>query len=151
MVVQPIRRSKCQVKKNRSMTRNGLILFIAVSIVAFSCGKSPTTQSSIAGKWNVISDSLYVGVGLDNRLSVYSGKPGDFFDFAAGGSIQMNEGIVLAISTFTFNKDSVFIYNFNGTLPGKGRFFPSSDTLAITTGYFYTPGGAIGRTVHLAR
>lgn len=133
------------------MSGNVLMILTVASIFACSCRKGATPQSPIVGRWSVVSDSVYAGVGLNNHLNVYSGKPGDFFDFARDGSIQMNEGIVLQISTYTFNKDSVIIYEFDEGLQGKGKLSPAADTLTITTGYSYTPGGAIGRTVHLSR
>lgn len=133
------------------MRKKVLIILTVASIFTCSCRKSSTPQSPIVGRWNIVSDSVYAGVGVSNHLTVYNGKPGDFFEFAQGESIRMNEGIVLQISTYTFNKDSVIIYEFDDGLPGKGKLSPAADTLTITTGYFYTPGGAIGRTVHLLR
>ena len=133
------------------MKSSVFLLLLAVSICIGACQKSKSREALINGKWNVVTDSVYTGVGLNNHLVVYPGKPGDFFEFTQDGKVSMNEYIVLQISTFTVSNDSVTVYSFNGTTPGKGKITASADTLIITTGYVYTPGGVLGRTVRLGR
>jgi hypothetical protein len=80
------------------MKRNfTLILLLIVCIAATSCLKdkgskiSETLSSTtLLGKWSLVKDSVHTDnwglwAGLPSRDSVYIGKPGDYYNFAAHG------------------------------------------------------------------
>ena len=67
---------------------------IILMIFLFSCGKkdsSPDVDGSrLNGKWHLVSDSSFAGVGLGNHAVNYTGRAGDYFDFRPGGHL-LNE------------------------------------------------------------
>jgi hypothetical protein len=140
---------------------SGMKIFITATILCvgiclFSCEKD-ASGISITGKWGITSDSLYTGVGLNNHLEVYDGKPGDYFDFSSDGHIYINEsGRMDTLAYVMYPGDSILVQSFgvtyNGaTLTSCHIVNLSSSNLTIQTPRVITPGGIFGRTVHLAR
>jgi len=58
------------------------------------------TQNLLAGKWNVVTDTVYAGVNTGGNPAVYVGQPGDYFDFATDGHVYIKEGATLDTLTF---------------------------------------------------
>jgi hypothetical protein len=130
-----------------------ILLFMAIGLFMFalSCTKNNDMPKSIAGKWNIKIDSFYVGAGLSNHGVTYIGQSTDYFNFSSDGHVYINENSVLDTLTYTLSSNSILVKNF-GSGNGKGVLqSPSTQTLIISSGYFYTPGGVFGRTVSLTR
>lgn len=133
---------------------NPLFLIVVFLIFLSSCKKSsPFTLDSIIGKWNIQRDSTSVGVGSGYHRVIYSGQPGDYFNFTPDGHIYSMENSILDTFSYTISSGSIMIPDFGyGGGVGKGRFQSSSDrSLTISSGYIITPGGIFGRTVSLKR
>jgi hypothetical protein len=130
---------------------NFLLLAFALVIFQFSCTKSNNTPQSIMGKWNIKIDSSYVGVASNNHKIVYIGQSGDYFNFSSDGHVYIKENSILDTLIYALSSDSIWIKNF-GSGVGKGQFQTASTrNLIISSGYFYSPAGAFGRTVFLTR
>ena len=107
---------------------------------------------SIIGKWNIHSDSTYSGVGFTNHLVIYSGQPGDYFNFNNRGYVYTKENSILDTLRYSMSSDSIMIPDFRSGGTGEG-LIPSFAThaLVIRSGFFLTPGGIFGRHVYLTR
>jgi len=149
--------------------KNSSFLWIVIagfSLWFFSCTKEqastlkavlPTAQESSIGKWGVVNDSTFVGVGQNNHLSGYEGVSGDYFDFRADSNLYIREG-----SNFDTLRFSI-LPNHQLYINGFYNYGPHvlTDTINIVnfTGYymklqgleFPTPGGIEGRFVNLVR
>jgi hypothetical protein len=128
---------------------------ICLSIVVSSCKKTSTNvwnqTSSIVGIWHIQVDSMFVGAGYNNRELSYVGKSDDHFTFSSDGHVYISENSILDTLAYVLSSDSLFVQNFG---PGEGKCrLPASptETLRISSGYIFTPGGTFGRTVYLAR
>ena len=123
----------------------------------FTCKKDDNSinLSAITGKWNVVSDSTYVGVGVANHAVNYSGHPGDYFTFTTNGNIYTKEGAVLDTLNYNFVTDtgmviSAFGIVANGT-PSVSRVKFTANSLVITSAKVITPGGVFWRKASLTR
>ena len=133
---------------------NPLFLIVVFLIFLSSCKKSSSiTLESIIGKWNIQRDSTYAGIGSGNHQVIYSGRPGDYFNFTSGGHIYSMENSILDTLSYTISSDSVMIPDFGyGGGVGKGQFqSASTNSLIISSETIITPGGIFGRTVSLTR
>ena len=141
-------------KSNMKSLLNSLFVIVVFFIFLSSCKKSSSIAlESIIGKWNIQWDSAYTGVGIANHQVIYSGRPGDYFNFTSGGHIYSMENSILDTLSYTISSDSVMIPDFGyGGGVGKGQFqSASTHSLIISSGTIITPGGIFGRTVSLIR
>ncbi len=132
-------------------------LLIPVSLMLFlnACKKQPV-QASILGKWIILSDSTYVGVGANNHPVNYTGVAGDYFDFRNDGFAYTKEGPVLdTLSYKLVSNTSMIIEDFGAILNGVPETSSinklTTHELLIAAPRVITPGGVFGRTVHLSR
>ena len=129
-------------------------------IIFCSCSKQYVSNNSAAnaiiGKWNLISDSGYTGVGIGNHLVGYIGQPGDYFDFRTNQNVYIKEGTNYDTLGYKIVFDStIIIADFNLILNGVQDTSKivnlTPESVTIVAPVFYTPGGAFGRTVNLGR
>ena len=136
------------------------ILCMAVATIClYACKKVDGVANGkmeILGKWNVVSDSTHVGIGVNNNAVAYNGKPGDYFDFRSDGLIYTREGTALDTLNYTFISDSkILIPQFDVILNGEAQTSTinnfTSHSLNIAAPLIFTPGGVFGRSVRLSR
>jgi hypothetical protein len=141
---------------------NRLNQLISAGLVFIFCSCSKqristnSTASSIAGKWNLLSDSSFTGVGTNNHLLGYTGQTGDYFDFRTDQNVYIKEGTNYDTLGYKIVSDStIIIADFglilNGVQDTSKIVNLTPDNVTIGSPVFYTPGGAFGRTVHLGR
>jgi hypothetical protein len=111
---------------------------------------------SIAGKWRIITDSSFAGVGLNNHPVNYIGHEGDYFDFGADGKLYVNENNILNRYNYTSTSATTLIIDsfgitMNGVQDTSVITYESPHTIIIYTPFIMTPGGTFGRKVHLTR
>jgi hypothetical protein len=141
-------------------------LFIATAGVLFflfSCKKNYSgpcctannPNGAIFEKWNIVSDSTFTGVGLNNHVVDYVGKAGDYFDITTQGVIYTKEGPVLDTLTYKLVSDSgIVIESFGITLngvPETSHFKLDAHNMTIASPEIATPGGLFGRKITLSR
>lgn len=118
--------------------------------------KLDASTDTLFGKWNVVYDSSYTGVGINNHLAVYTGVSGDYFDFRADSYLYIKEGASFDTLLYTPLTDStVIIASFGITLNGVDDTTRitglSSSTAILTASEVITPGGIFFRKVKLKR
>jgi len=133
----------------------GLAIFTAFCFNA--CNKnSVSTNATILGKWNIINDSTFDGVGVGNHPVEYTGQQGDYFDFTTNGILYTKEGSVLDTLSYRLTSNTTIIISSFGLI-GNGVAETSQITnltdhsLTITAPVELTPGGEFGRKVNLSR
>jgi len=118
------------------------------------CGANPPA-TSIFNKWDIVSDSTFTGVGLNNHAVNYAGKTGDYFDIRTNNIIYTKEGAVLDTLTYNSLTDSTMVISsFGITLNGvlaPSHFVFTAHSLSIASPEFATPGGVFGRRIMLSR
>jgi hypothetical protein len=151
----------------------GKFSFLAILLYLTACTKtavpSKNGMASLTGKWNLVNDSTYGGVGLSNRLTGYTGETGDYFNFSTNGNAYTKEGTVMDTLTYRMVSDtSIIISNFglilNGipdtsniavltanSLTANNRLAPMVQMIVIESPFFITPGGEFWRKVTLSR
>jgi hypothetical protein len=141
-----------------------ILPFLAFLLYLTACKKSKessngTGLTSITGKWNLLTDSTFVGVGTGNHEVDYTGEPGDYFDFNTNGTVYTKEGDVLDTLTYRLLSDTTMIISDFGVSgdtctvnsmtvsngEGTGQF------IYITSPFLFSPGGTFGRKVSLVR
>lgn len=138
-----------------------LSLTALTAIVLFSCSKDAVYKEdhlnpTIFGKWNIVTDSGYSGVGLSNHAVNYSGKPGDYFDFRTDGFLYIKEGAgTETLSYTTTSATTMQISSFGIILNGVPQETQvtnlSAHTATLDAPTLFTSGGAFGRKVNLSR
>ncbi|HEY2581958.1 MAG TPA: hypothetical protein VGI43_09130 [Mucilaginibacter sp.] len=134
-----------------------LIIIAGLTLGLYACKKDGTNfnTSSLVGKWNVVSDSTFAGVGSTNHPVDYHGQPGDYFDFRTDGHVYTKEGTVL--DTLSYNivsNTGIIIQSFGITLngvPETSNVTFNAHGAVIDAPTIFTPGGAFGRKVTLSR
>jgi hypothetical protein len=121
----------------------------------FACKKDSKVNSSITGKWVLVRDSTYEGVGVSNRLVIYAGQPDDYFDFRTDGKVYTKEGAVLDTLNYSIKSSSqitidAFGLNANG-VPAVSIMTVTAHNATIAAPRFITPGGEFGRQILLKR
>ncbi len=126
-----------------------LLCVIGVPFFLVSCKKSssPEAVAGIIGKWNIINDSSYAGVGAGNHLVIYKGKEGDYYNFTSNGKLYINENGMLHTSIFSLTSDTTLIIDSQTYTITN---LPTHDVI-ISTPFVYSPGGAFGRKVTLGK
>jgi hypothetical protein len=143
--------------------------FFAVLLYLTACkktaGSSNESESDdITGKWNVISDSTFEGVGASNHPVDYQGMAGDYFDFSSNASVYTKEGLAFDTLTYRMVSDTKIIISsfgliLNGVqdastvsgLTAGGGTGGSAQIIVIESPLELTPGGEFWRKVTLSR
>jgi hypothetical protein len=138
------------------MRTNILILPFAFLLFFLPACKKDSNKPSITGKWNIVTDSTYAGVGAGNHPVAYAGQPGDYFNFQANGVVYTKEGAVLDTLTYKLiSNTQIVISQFGITLngvPETSNITEDTDNyLVIKAPGIITPGGIFGRKVTLSR
>ena|ERR1700729_67127 len=119
------------------------------------CCVANPPEVSIFHQWNIVTDSTYTGVGINNHQVVYVGQPGDYFDFETNGVVHMKEGGVLDTLTYqTLSDTTMIVSSFGITLngvPATSHFSFTANTMHISAPTIATPGGVFGRKISLSR
>ncbi len=123
---------------------------------AVSTEESSLTDATIVGKWNIVSDSSFQGVGQNNHPVNYTGVAGDYYDFRTDGNVYIKEGPAFDTLSYSNVTDTAitiqaFGGNFNSVQETSTITTITDDNIIIAAPKVYTPGGIMGRTVHLAR
>ena len=126
-----------------------LLCVIGVPFFLVSCKKSSSHGDvvSIIGKWNIINDSSYTGVGAGNHLVIYKGKEGDYFNFTSYGKLYIKENAMLHTSSFSLTSDTTLIIDSQTCTITN---LPTYDVI-ISTPIVYSPGGTFGRKITLGK
>ncbi len=149
--------------------------FLALLLNLAACKKSAKSAISTeneqpeAGKWNLVTDSTFEGVGYNNHPVDYSGMPGDYFSFTTDGHVYTRERGVLDTLIYKVVSDSTIIISdfgliINGvpdtssitglvadSLTTNNGMVTTAQTIVIKSPFFPTPGGEFGRKVTLSR
>ncbi len=129
----------------------GLLPFIA--LFSISCKKGVAT--GLVGRWSIITDSGFEGVGVNNHEVIYTGRPGDYFDFRSDGLLYIREGAALDTLPYKLLSDSTLSIQSFGIIlngvPETDSISLTSSTARISAPVEITPGGQFGRTVDLFR
>ena len=128
-------------------------------LIAFTACKKDgdkISQTTISGKWSVVSDSTFTGVGYSSHAVNYMGQAGDYFDFRADGNVYTKEGPVLdTLSYHLVSGNEIVIASFgivgNGVPEVSHITAFNSHTLTIQAAVVITPGGQFGRKIYLKR
>lgn len=150
---------------------------LAITIVALSaiflyaaCSKSSSAaaknnisyastnpnDSTISGSWNIVTDTSFGGIGINNGEYDYTGQPGDYYDFRTDSTIYSSEhGILDSFSYKRLSDTSIAISPFGQDLSAFAQ--PTYiraltvHSVTIITPVFLSPAGKQGRMLHLAR
>lgn len=133
-----------------------LVIAASLALCLYGCKKDNTNPSSIAGKWNIVSDSTFTGVGIGNHAVNYSGHPGDYFNFSINGTLYTKEGTILDTLTYRNVSDTAIIISSFGVIvngvPETSRITTfTAHNLVINAPRINTPGGSFGRKITLSR
>ena len=133
----------------------GFIIFSAICLNG--CNKnSASINATFLGKWNIVTDSIYEGVGVNNHIVVYTGQQGDYFNFLSNGVLYSKEGSVLDTLNYSLvSNTAIIVSSFgiiaNGVTETSQITNQTSHNLTIASPVTLTPGGVFGRTVTLSR
>src|SRR5437868_15119021 len=97
----------------RSSTKENmkhLVQFETIIIIFFllSCNKDTSSKENnngLPGKWKLLSDSSFTGVGLGNHAVNYAGRIGDYFDFKPNGQLFIEENGKSDVVNYTVTSD----------------------------------------------
>lgn len=133
------------------------LLFVMLTAIVVACKKDTgIANATLLGKWNILTDSTYSGVGVGNHAVNYTGQDGDYFNFTAEGKLYTKEGDILDTLNYHFTSNTTMIIDaFGLTLNGVPATCTitnfATHTVTITAPVALTPGGAFGRKVNLIR
>ena len=126
------------------------IVTAAMMLASFiSCNKKSDTSASINGKWNLITDSVFVGVAQFNHLVVITGQAGDYFDFRTDGKLYTKEGSTYDTSAYHIITDTTLIISSLYDTCHISNL--TAHSAVVSAPVSITPGGVFGRTVYLSR
>lgn len=141
--------------------------FLLVLLYLTACTKTAVSSNEseaaagITGKWNLVTDSTFLGVGSSNHPVDYTGQAGDYFDFDANGYVYTREDTALDTLTYRLISDNAMVISdfgiiLNGvddpsTITGLSGVDLSGQTIIIESPRFLTPGGEFWRKVTLTR
>jgi hypothetical protein len=138
------------------MKRLQYLSILAFFFLLLSCNKNNNSagNATILARWILVSDSSYAGVAAANHLVIYNGVQGDYVYFNPDGQVYFYEKGMYTNLPYTLTSDSTITINsfIGGDTPEKCFVRDlTANTVLITTGYFYTPGGTFGRTISLRK
>ena len=136
--------------------------FQIVAAITFlsSCKKDANCNHNdivtFLGKWNVVNDSSFLNVGINNHLVNYKGQQGDYFDFRADSNLYINEGGLLDTLHYRRTSGTTLVIDgfgiiLNGIHETSFITHLTAHSLTITAPVVITPGGVFGRKVDLIR
>ena len=140
-----------------------IIIFGLTAVITFfliSCKKSSLctndTHATIVKKWNILNDSTFIGVGVNNHRVNYAGQAGDYFDFRTDGYVYIKEGSILDTLSYRLTSDTtILIASFGIILNGIPEISRITNLtthgVTINAPMVVTPGGLFGRKVNLTR
>ncbi len=149
--------------------KSGKLSFLAVLLYLTACTKTAVQSNeygtaNLAGKWNLVTDSTFEGVGSSNHPVNYTEVTGDYFSFSTNGYVYTKEGSLQDTLTFRMVSDtSIIISDFglivNGvpdtstvkSLTANNGLGVMVQTIVIESPFFLTPGGEFWRKVTLSR
>ena len=142
----------------RRITSFGLTIFIVFFLIycTKNSASSGDINTTILGKWENLSDSAFIGVGMNNRQETYIGQTGDYFDLRRDGFVYTKEGAVLDTLSYSLTSDTTIVIAYFGiTLNGVPETSHITNLTAhdatISAPVAVTPGGEFGRKVILKR
>lgn len=111
--------------------------------------------NSLIGKWNIVTDSTYTGVGQYNHPLNYVGQAADYFDVKTNGTIYIKEALILDTLSYTLKSDTAIVVQsfggvFNG-VPAVSHLTVDAHSAIIASPQFITPGGVFWRKITLSR
>ena len=141
------------------------IVYIVVMLVLLSCTRNIASGpvSTITGNWSIVFDSTYSGVGTQNHAAVYTGQPGDYFNFSTDGHVYTKEGNILDTLKYSLlSASTIIIDSFGLTLNGvpetSNITFQTFSDISVTVHQATidapiepTPAGEFGRKVVLRK
>lgn len=136
------------------------MLSLSGIVCLYACMKSvhvdTSTSSGLQGRWDVVSDSAFQGIGYNNHPVDYTGMPGDYFDFRSNGYLYTNENGVQDTLPYQFTSDSSMVIGalgliFNGTPEATEIIGLTAHSATLKAPIVVTSAGEFGRTVHLSR
>ncbi len=154
------------IKENGMKHPSIKLSILAVLLYLTGCTKtarSPNYSKSddITGKWNLVSDSTFEGIGAGNHPFDCAGSVRDYFNFSSNGYVYTREGASLETLTYRMVLDTTIIISdfgiiVNGvqetsTISGLTANSSSTQTIVIESPFFPTPGGIFWRKVTLRR
>jgi hypothetical protein len=143
--------------------------FLVILLYLTACTKKAVTSNqnqtpNITGKWSLVTDSTFEGVGTANHPVDYTGEGSDYFIFNTDGSVHTKEGNVPDTLVYQLlSNDRMVISQFglavNGVtdtctvsgLTAANGLGLSVQFIYIESPRFLTPGGAFWRKVTLRR
>lgn len=136
------------------MKRLFIILITLISLELVSCKKEAAV--SIMGTWNLVSDAVTSGIGLNVKTYSYTGVPGDYFDFRTDGKLYIKEGFNSDTLNYTLLPDnkitiSSFGWVINGVPVESDIVMLTANHVSIHVPNISNPGGVYERTVSLDR
>ena len=136
-------------------TKHILLITASLMLCLYAC-KKDGSQPSLIGKWNIVSDSTYVGAGLSNHQVDYMGQPGDYFDFTSNGTVYTKEGSILDTLSYNLVSNTEIVIGAFGLIangvPAISHITNfTSYTINIASPVDLTPGGIFGRKIRLSR
>ena len=113
-------------------------------------------NATIVGNWDILNDSTFIGVGINNHQESYIGQTGDYFDVRTDGFIYIKEGTVLDTLDYSLTSDTtIIIASFGLILNDVPEISHITNLTAhgatISAPTVITPGGEFGRKVILKR
>lgn len=133
-----------------------VVIWLSAIMLAGCSKNEAVTPAALAGKWQLLSDDTYQGIGSTNHLVHYNGQATDYFDFRTDGKLYIKEnGLPDTLSYVQMVDTAVIISSFGPLVNGVPA--PSRITTltlhpaTIVSPVLYTPGGMMGRTVILNR
>jgi hypothetical protein len=155
-----MQRYYCKQRQFKKIMRAVISFFVVIMFGFTSCKKdsslSQKENHGILGKWNVITDSSFAGVGADNRPLYYTGREGDYFDFSSNGRLYVKENNIVNTYNYTSTSPATLIIDLfgisiNGVPDSTVITYETPHTIIVYTPFIMTPGGTFGRKVHLWR
>jgi hypothetical protein len=147
-------------------------IYILLMLVLWSCTKNTASGpninhsipvTTIIGNWSLVFDSTYTGVGTQNHAAVYSGQPGDYFNFSADGHVYTKEGNSLDTLKYSLLSASTIVIDsfgiaLNGVPETSNITYQTYSDISVTIHQATidapvepTPAGAFGRKVVLRK
>jgi hypothetical protein len=126
----------------------------ALIIITISCTKNNSV--SIAGNWNLISDSTYSGIGIVSSIRNYKGLNSDYFYFNTNGLLYIKEDTLYDTLNYHIVDNNKIIID-SISLSENGEYTPSDITTltehaaSIQVTGIPNPGGTYARCINLSR
>jgi hypothetical protein len=133
-----------------------MIVIAGVLLSLYAC-KKDNMPATIVARWNIVSDSTYAGVGLENHPVNYLGKPADYFDVRSNGYIYSSENGILDTLHYSLGPQNKIVIgniltNINEANTSATVISDlTSHSAIITSPRLLSPGGIYFRKLTLRR